>query len=853
VAPKIGIKSRSGLWARRLGLRWLIAGEWRFHPARFLLTAVAIAVGVALGFAVHLVNGSALASFDGAMRGVSGAAELSVRATSPLGFDERLYPRVARADGVGDASPVLRLDARIGKARLTLLGVDVIRAATVTPSLIGIRPRGPDTGNDTAFDESALFLSRAALTQVGAKIGTRLVVVASGRSVPLRVAGTLPATDESTAVGVMDIAAAQWRFGRLGRIDRLDLALSDRSIAEPALRAILPADAILSTAETQNAQGDALSRAYRVNLDMLALVALLTGGFLVYSAQSLSVVRRQRAFALLRTLGMPRAGIIAAVVIEGLAIGLVGAAAGLAAGYGLAWAALHWFGGDLGAGYFGGSTARVVIQPGAAIGFFALGLLAAILGSALPARVAAQAAPAAALKNAGDVLDPRRPVAWWPAAALLIAGSAASLLPAIAGLPLFGFLGMALMLAGGVAGVPWFARTLLAPLARRTRGSVPGLLAVRHLHGAPGEAATALCGIVASTALMIAMATMVTSFRGAVDEWLNQVLGADLYLRTTAGATFDPATRTRIAGTPGIARLAFSRQIPLTIAADRPPVSLIARPERGGRDPLLVLIDRGPSVQKGAVPKDALPIWVSEPAHRLYGWDAGERITLPIAGRTQFTVAGIWRDYGRQAGAVLIDEGDYQRLTGDDRRDEISATILSGADPAKVARAMTDRLPTDLRPQVEVGQPATLRKLALTLFDRSFAVTYLLEAVAILVGLAGVAATMSAQTIAREREFGMLRHLGLTRGQLTWMLATEGAIVGLTGALAGIGLGLVLSQVLIHVINPQSFNWTMTTRIPVGTLIGVATALTGAAAATAMLAGRRATAKSAVQSVREDW
>jgi putative ABC transport system permease protein len=202
---------------------------------------------------------------------------------------------------------------------------------------------------------------------------------------------------------------------------------------------------------------------------------------------------------------------------------------------------------------------------------------------------------------------------------------------------------------------------------------------------------------------------------------------------------------------------------------------------------------------------------------------------------------------------VLIDEGDYQRLTGDDRRDEISATILPDADPAKVARAMTDRLPADLRPQVEVGQPATLRKLALTLFDRSFAVTYLLEAVAILVGLAGVAATMSAQTIAREREFGMLRHLGLTRGQLTRMLATEGAIVGLTGALAGIGLGLLLSQVLIHVINPQSFNWTMTTRIPIGTLIGVATALTGAAAATAMLAGRRATAKSAVQSVREDW
>lgn len=837
-----------GLLSARLALGWLIGGEWRFHPARFLTTAVAIAVGVALGFAVHLVNGSALASFDGAVRGVNGAAELSVRATSPLGIDERLYPRVARAAGVADASPVVRLEARIGKARLTLLGTDVIRAGAVTPSLVGLPPRGPDAGGDVVFDEAALFLSRAALVRSGVTVGARVDVIANGRTVPLRIAGTLPAADADTAIGVMDIAAAQWRFGRLGRIDRIDLALSDRETANASLARLLPDDAILSTAEARGAQGSALSRAYRVNLDMLALVALLTGGFLVYSAQSLSVARRQRAFALLRTLGMPRGGVVAAVVVEGLAIGIVGAVAGLVMGYGLAWAALHWFGGDLGAGYFNGGTARVVFQPVAAAGFFALGLLAAVLGSAIPARAAARAMPAAALKNAGDVLDPRRSVAWWPAAALLAAGGACALLPAVGGLPLFGFAGMALMLAGGVAGVPWFARTLLAPLARRTRGSVPVQLAVRHLHGAPGEAATALCGIVASTALMIAMAVMVTSFRGAVDDWLGQVLGADLYLRTTAGASFDPATRARLAAAPGVERLAFSRQLPLTIAADRPPISLIARPERDGRDPLLVLIERAPSLPRGA-----LPVWVSEPAQRLYGWDPGETITLPVAGGTRFTVAGVWRDYGRQAGAVLVDEVDYQRLTGDTGRDEASAMLAPGSDAVAVGEAMTARLPAALRGQVEVTQPATLRRLALTLFDRSFAVTYLLEAVAILVGLAGVAATMSAQTIAREREFGMLRHLGLTRGQLGQMLATEGAMVGLTGALAGIGLGLVLAQVLIHVINPQSFNWTMTTQVPVMTLFSVAAALTGAAAVTAVLAGRRATARGAVQSVREDW
>ena len=842
------VAAENGLLSGRLALAWLIGGEWRFHPARFGLTALAIAVGVALGFAVHLVNGSALASFNGAMRGISGGAALSVRATSPLGFDELAYPDIARTKGVADASPVVSLNARAGNVRLTLLGVDILRAAAVTPALIGIRPRGPGAGNDAVFDEAALFLSRHAMSRTRARVGTQLAVLANGRTVMLQVAGTLPAAGDTADIAVMDIAAAQWRFDRLGRIDRVDLALSDRAAAEAALRARMPPDTILSSEAAQNAEGDALSRAYRVNLDMLALVALLTGGFLVYSAQSLSVVRRQRAFALLRTLGMDRRGVIAAVVAEGLAIGLIGAAAGLAAGYGLAWAALHWLGGDLGGGYFGGGAGGVVFQPGAAAVFFALGLLAAGLGSAVPARTAAHAAPAAALKNAGDVIDPRQRAAWLPAAALMVAGAGAALLPPVAGLPLFGYAGMALLLAGGVAGVPWFARALLAPLARNWRGGVPGMLAIRHLHGAPGEAATALCGIVASTALMIAMATMVTSFRGAVDDWLGAVLDGDLYLRTNTGASFNAAARAQLSATQGVANLTFSRQLPLTIAPDRPPLSLIARPVQEGRDPQTVLIARA-----ATVPAGALRVWVSEPAQRLYGWNPGDTIALPIAGRTRFVVAGVWRDYGRQAGAVLIDDRDYERLTGDSGRDQIAVTMVHGAKPAEVGRVLMAALPPALREQTEITEPARLRQFALTLFDRSFAVTYLLEAVAILVGLAGVAATMSAQTIAREREFGMLRHLGVTRQQLTRMLAAQGVIVGLTGALAGIALGLILAQVLIHVINPQSFNWTMSTRIPLGTLASVAAALTGAASLTAVLAGRHATARSAIQSVREDW
>jgi len=836
--------AETGLVRSRLALAWLVAGEWRWHPGRFAATALAIAVGVALGFGVHLVNGSALASFEQAVTGVNGAADLQVRARSPLGFHERLYPRVATAPGVADASPVVSLPAQAGRGRFTLLGLDVIRAAAVTPNLIGARPSGPDARSDDVFADNALFLSRAALTVIGARVGGRIIVTANHRSAAFLVAGTLPGAPDGQAIGVIDIAAAQWRFGRLGRLDRLDLKLEDRTAAETALPRLLAADAVIATGETQARQGDALSRAYRVNLDMLALVALLTGGFLVFSAQSLSVARRLRAFALVRTLGLPRRGIVAAVALEGLIIGVVGAGIGLAFGYGMAAAALRLFGGDLGGGYFGSGAAHVVFQPIAAATFFALGLAAALLGSVLPARAASRAAPAAALKNAGDVLDPRAPVPWRPALLLLLAGGVAALLPAVGGLPVFGFVAMALLLAGGVAGVPWLVRWLLAPWRERRITAVPRLLAVRHVQGAPGQAAIALCGIVASTALMIAMATMVTSFRGAVDSWLGQVLSADLYLRAD-GDDLDPAVQRRIAAVPGVARVAFSRQLPLMIVPDRPPVTLIARPVRGDAgDPLLVLLDKAP------VPPGATPAWVSEPAARLYGWLPGSDVALPIGGRSaRFRIAGVWRDYARQQGAVVIRDLDYVRLTGDRLRDEAAIIVAPGADAAAVRRAVTAGLPAG----VSVAEPATLRHFALRLFDRSFAITYVLEAVAILVGLAGVAATVSAQTIARSKEFGMLRHLGLTRRQITEMLAAEGALLGLIGAVAGVALGALLGQVLIHVINPQSFNWTMTTRWPINTIVGVTAALVGAAAVTAMLAGRRATAADAVAAVREDW
>jgi putative ABC transport system permease protein len=200
-----------------------------------------------------------------------------------------------------------------------------------------------------------------------------------------------------------------------------------------------------------------------------------------------------------------------------------------------------------------------------------------------------------------------------------------------------------------------------------------------------------------------------------------------------------------------------------------------------------------------------------------------------------------------------MDADDYTAITGDEARTDGSVELEAGASASQVTDDLRAALPRALARRIEFALPGELRALSLEIFDRSFAVTYLLEAIAILVGLAGVAATFSAQTLARTKEFGMLRHIGVTRRQISGMLLMEGALLGAVGVIAGISLGLAMSQVLIHVVNPQSFNWTMETRLPYVLFATVTFALILAAALTALLAGRRALSMDAVRAVREDW
>jgi putative ABC transport system permease protein len=816
--------------------------------SRVLACLVAIALGVALGYAVALINRAALGELDQALRMLAGEADFTLRGPRE-GFDESLYPNVAALPAVAVASPAVEVQARVAgrEEPLRIVGLDVFRAAQIQPALLAQADDFLDT-----LRADTVFLSPAARVDLALERGDTLRLQSGMSEVRLRVAGWLRPDGVRVSLAVMDIAAAQRQFGREGRIDRIDLKLrpgASPQATEDALRALTPPGVTLERPDRAIDAARRLTRAYRVNLNVLALVALFTGGLLVFATQALSVVRRRSQLALLRVLGVTRDGLMHLMMVEAALVGAAGAALGVGLGYGAAFAVLRWVGPDLGAGYFQGLRAAPAVEPAALGLFFALGVAAALAGSLVPAREAARAAPAPALKAGDDVRAFERLQRAWPGLALLALGMLCLPLPPVAGLPVFGYLAIALLLIGTLALLPramaWLLRRL--PALRSTTAD----LARAQLGSAPGPASLSLAPVVAAVGLTVSMAIMVASFRHSLDDWLDQVLPADLYLRAggpSETAYLAPQSQERIVRLPGVRRAEFLRATQLRLHAAQAPVTLLARDiERETASARLPLVSA-----PFAVPASQAPLWVSELVRDVYGFDVGELVELPIAQRkVPFTVAGVWRDYARQNGALVVERARYARLTGDDKVTDAALWLELGADAAQVEQRLRAALPGG--DWLEVARPGEIRSRSLDLFDRSFAATYALEAAAVLIGLFGLSTSLTAQVLARRREFAMLRHIGMTRVEIRDLLTLEGLFTSAAGMSTGAVLGGLIGLVLIHVVIRQSFHWSMALHVPWLALAGFGATLLALALIAARAAARRATSGEVVRAVREDW
>ena len=724
-------------------LRELSWPELRHHPWRSAAALLAVMLGVALAFSVHLINQSALSEFSSAVRSVNGDPDFELRAQRG-GFDEALYERVAAHPQVALASPVVdvetqALNAQGQRVPLRVLGLDALVAAPLSPALLPQLRK--DADRFALFDPQAVFLNASARQKLGEPPDGSLLRVQTAQGLTeLRVQGSVAAG--GAALAVMDIAGAQAAFGWLGRLSRIDVRLQPGADRDAVLKSLALPEGVRAALPDEAAQRVSnLSRAYRVNLTVLALVAMFTGAFLVFSILSLSVAKRQPQLALLGVLGMTARQRLKLVLLESALLGWVGSVLGLALGTALAALALRLLAGDLGGGYFPGVTPALQFSAAAAAIYGGLGVVAAVVGGWVPARAAQRLAPAQALKGLGDTAPAHPALMRWLGPAMLVASVLLALLP--------------------------------------------------------------------------------------------------------------PALVSDAAAIAGVLRVEAQRVSQVQIDPRRAAVFIIARPLADPAKALPLVGDLSP------LPAGETAAYVSEAMVSLYGASAGSRLELPLPDgrRASVFVRGVWRDYARQFGAVTLAAADYQRLTGDTRINDLALWLQPGADLASVQRALRERATARGfdGALLEFASVAEIRSTSLRIFDRSFAVTYWLQAVAIAIGLFGIAASFSAQVLARRKEFGLLAHLGLTRAQVLTVVAVEGAVWTATGALLGLLLGLAVSVVLVHVVNPQSFHWTMDLLLPWGRLGLLCAAVVVAGTATAWLAARSAAGRQMALAVKEDW
>jgi putative ABC transport system permease protein len=841
--------------------------ELRHHPWRNAAAVVAVMLGVALAFSVHLINASALDEFSTAVRSINGEPDLALRSVQSS-FDEVIFSRVARLKEVAVASPVLEITTYAitdGKERVALriAGVDALVVASVAPALMPVAAAEAD--RLALFAPDMIFLNAAAAQ----RLNTPVLALQSGLALkPIMVAGRISAS--GAPMGVMDIASAQELFGKLGLLTRIDLRLQPGVDRAAFMRHLQnapdwPSNLTFTQPGDAASQASSLSSAYRVNLTVLALVALFTGAFLVFSVLSLSVAKRAQQFALLGVLGLSGSQRLRLILWESLALGLTGSLAGIVLGTGLAALTLRLLGGDLGGGYFTGAAPALQWNAWAAGVYGALGVAAALAGGWWPARQAQRLPLAQTLKGLGGEQTARR--SHWMSLILIVTSVLLARAPALYGIPVAAYLSVALLLLGGITALPWLVAILLnrvAPwVARRT---LP-LLAVERARRVRETAAVAVSGVVASLSLAVALTVMVASFRDSVTQWLDRVLPADLYVRSanSLGASdtvyFSPPLLKAVTEIPGVQRVQPLRQMSLQLEPSRPAVVLMARELSDPNRDLPLIATALP------VPSGHIGIYVSEAMVDLYGARPGtlfnplSNALKPLASsenseKTVFFVAGVWRDYARQSGTITLDKRIFEQLTGDLRANDLALWLKTPKDTTPVQnaiRTLADPTGNGAGALLEFGSSAQIRATSLKIFDRSFAVTYWLQAIAIAIGLFGVAASFSAQVLARRKEFGLLAHLGLTRRQILLVVAFEGAAWTTLGAIAGLVLGLAVAVVLVHVVNPQSFHWTMDLMLPWSRLLLLCLAVVLAGTLTAWLAGRAAASKEAVLAVKEDW
>jgi putative ABC transport system permease protein len=811
------------------------------------MTVLGIALGVAVSVAIRTANVEVLRSFEEAVLTVAGRATLQVSG-GELGLDERMIAALRGRLGVLAASPVLQQHAQVaagphrGKP-LVVMGLDLLEASDQRNFRLNTGGgEGPTL--DSLLEPNAVFIGARLAADWSLQAGSELDLVVGTATRRVVVRGVVESsTGVRTAwehLAVMDIAAAQALFGSVGRLDRIDLVTDpSRPVGDVVamLQPLLPPPLAIQRPAHRNEQVERMVRAFQLNLATLSGVGLLVGLLLVYNTIAYSVVRHRREIGILRALGLSRPGIAMLFVGEAAAMGLAGGLGGSVFGVLLARRVVSLLSRtvtDLYAPVSVAADGLSWLTPALLIEGGLFGLTVAMLGALAPSVDASRTAPARALAP-GEYETAQAfragSLAWLGGGCLVLAGLLAWPGP-VGGLPVFGYASAFCLLLSLSCFAPLLVYGVGTLMTGRCAGAL-GLIAAEQIARAPGRNAITVSALMVGIAIMIGVGIMIQSFRQTVEAWINQTVMADLVVATPGWLTGEEsgmqakrmplAWMKRAEAVPGVAAVDTYRD--LTIELDGRPVSLVSRDLRVHAERSRYLFVDGDSARVLSRTVAARGVVVSEVLAGRLGLREGSLLTLMTpAGERSFPVVGVFYDYATDGGKLVMDRALYRTLWDDDTTTVIAVYLAPDAD----AGAVRQRLADTMRQvgQVAVITNAEIRREILTIFDRTFTVTYALEFIAVVIALLGIVNTLLTSVLERQREMATLRAIGASAAQIRRLVLWEGLYLGLLGACLGVAGGVLLSFLLIHVINKQSFGWTIHFQFPAKLVVeGVALAL----------------------------